>query len=64
MGEQHCHGLETVLAQQLVEALDSALTWIYDNTLLASGGSDHVAVGLKRPCGKPGDEHGNGTCVS
>ncbi len=64
VGQQHRDGLQPMLAQEVVDALDGVLTWIDDHALLARSGSDDVAVGLERPCGKPGDEHGSGLCVS
>ncbi len=47
MGQDHRDRLQPVLADQLVEALFSVLTWVDDHAFLARGWRDDIAVGLE-----------------
>jgi len=61
VGKEDRHGLELVLAQDVVQGLFGAVPGIDDHALLARCRGNDPAVGLPRTGGKPHDEHGRQT---
>src|SRR5699024_8506178 len=62
MGEKDRGGGEIVLGQHLVEWPGGFLPRIDDHTFTTGRRCEHIAIRLKWPGGKRGDEHGKSSC--